>query len=496
MFQKIIDKKKIEWLNSDKNTIQSVIDYIKKKGKLRLPQIEAIETYLFLKIAGQNKPIWKLIAEGFFSDNSDISTEPLTEKQRFLLQNNISAKSLYEMKNIFPILKTTVLESNQNTNFENIIKKMFYDIDYTDYLFSLPMGAGKTFLMASFIYLDLYFALQEPDNKIFAHNFIILAPSGLKSSIVPSLRTIENFDVSWILPEPSASQIKKMIIFETLDQNKTAKKSNKARNPNAQKIANLQPFQNLMGVVLVVNAEKVILDRVEINKNPILIEKNEDEKAKYANELRYLIGKIPNLAILIDEVHHAATDDVKLRQVVNHWHEQKTINVVLGFSGTPYLPNAEKINIDQNTIIKFTQIANIVYYYPLLEAIKSFLKKPLIQVEKGNQVTSLNIIKKGIETFYENFGNTIYADNTISKIAIYCSNIEKLEEEIYPFLINDLKINPNEILKYHQGNTKHKIPKENENEFINLDTPLSQKKIILLVQIGKEGWDCKSLTGV
>ena len=26
---------------------------------------------------------------------------------------------------------------------------------YTDYLFSLPMGAGKTYLMSAFIYLDL-----------------------------------------------------------------------------------------------------------------------------------------------------------------------------------------------------------------------------------------------------------------------------------------------------------------------------------------------------
>ena len=58
-------------------------------------------------------------------------------------------------------------------------------MEYPDFLFSLPMGAGKTFLMAAIIYLDLYFALNEPDNKNFAHNFLILAPSGLKSSIIP-----------------------------------------------------------------------------------------------------------------------------------------------------------------------------------------------------------------------------------------------------------------------------------------------------------------------
>ena len=36
-----------------------------------------------------------------------------------------------------------------------IFQKILYGINYTDYLFSLSMGAGKTFLMACFIYLDL-----------------------------------------------------------------------------------------------------------------------------------------------------------------------------------------------------------------------------------------------------------------------------------------------------------------------------------------------------
>ena len=87
------------------------------------------------------------------------------------------------------------------------------------------MGAGKTYLMAAFIYLDLYFAMNEPKNPIFAHNFIIFAPSGLKSSVVPSLKTIQNFDPSWVLPEPAASEIKRLISFEVLDQNKSEKKS-------------------------------------------------------------------------------------------------------------------------------------------------------------------------------------------------------------------------------------------------------------------------------
>ena len=143
------------------------------------------------------------------------------------------------------------------------------------------------------------------------------------------MKTIESFNPAWILPEPSATKIKNLITLEILDQPKTAKKSNKAESPNAQKVNQCLPAP--FGRIFVVNAEKVILNRLDLSQNLELIEKTEDEKDKYANELRNLISKIPNLSILIDEVHHAATDDVKLRQVVNKWSKNGNITTVLGF---------------------------------------------------------------------------------------------------------------------------------------------------------------------
>ncbi len=496
MFQQIIRQRKDEWLQSPSSTVADTIQYIRQKGFLREPQIEAIETYLFLKIAGENKPLWQLITEGFFNKNEDLANLRITETERELLRKNPAARALYEMRADFPELGKLLLERGENIDFEALIKNIFNGVEYTDYLFSLPMGAGKTFLMAAFIYLDLYFAQNDPENPAFAHNFIVLAPSGLKSSIVPSLKTIEQFDPTWVLPEPSASQLKRMLKFEILDQPKTAAKSNRAKNPNAQKVAAFQPFEDLMGTVLVVNAEKVILDKVELGKDPIHFEKTDDEKEKYANELRHLIGKIPNLSIFIDEVHHAATDDIKLRQVVNGWNRNGTVTSVLGFSGTPYLPTAQKVEVIDGVSIKQTQIPFVVYYFPLLKAVETFLKKPLVKVEKGANVQPLDIIRTGVTAFYERFGTTIYRDGTTAKLAIYCSSIEKLEESIFPFLVSELQIDPDDILKYHQGNKAHKIGKENQSEFLNLDTTASRKKIVLLVQIGKEGWDCRSLTGV
>ena len=496
MLHYIIQEKKNKWLQSDECTINDLIKYIRDKGQLRDTQIEAIETYLFLKIQGQNKPLWKLFSEGFFINGTDLSKRNINQSARDFLTVNKDAFALYDFartKNgtgsLLPELENLIIDKPTELDYATIIKSIFYNVSYADYLMSLPMGAGKTFLMAAFIYLDLYFADKEPDNTGFAHNFLVLIPSGLKSSIVPSLKTILNFEPSWVIPEPFASNLKKLLKFDVLDEQKSGKKSNKARNPNAQKVNACLP--NPFGQVFVVNAEKVILESFKFNAQTEL-ELEEVEKDTN-NDLKRLFGQIPNLTILIDEVHHAATDDIKLRQAVNYWHSKGNITTVLGFSGTPYLQGAETIKAGDYAF-KFSQITNTVYYYPLVTAIKKFLKTPTVKI--GQNLDRFQIIKKGIEDFDTQFKNTVYENGTIAKIAIYCSNIEVLEEEVYPFLTSELKIKPAEILKFHGGNKKYTLPKENELAFRSLDLAISKKRYILLVQVGKEGWDCPSLTGV
>ena len=281
MLHSLIAQKTSQWLSRPDCPVKEIIAHIEKRDALRDAQVEAIKTYLFLKIEGRNKPLWQLFSEGFFLNGQDLSKLNINEKARHAFETDSAARALFEFarfkvngESALPELEKHILENVENIDFESIIKAIFYGVSYTDYLFSLPMGAGKTFLMAAFIYLDLYFAQNEPENKIFAHNFIVLVPSGLKSSIVPSLKTIANFDPTWILAEPAATDIKRLIKFEVLDQAKSAKKSNKARNPNAQKVNQYQPFEDLVGLVMVTNAEKVILDRLELTDQGLLFERN------------------------------------------------------------------------------------------------------------------------------------------------------------------------------------------------------------------------------
>jgi type III restriction enzyme len=51
---------------------------------------------LFLKIQGQNKPLWQLFLEGFFINGADLSTLNINQAARNFLSKNISAHALFE----------------------------------------------------------------------------------------------------------------------------------------------------------------------------------------------------------------------------------------------------------------------------------------------------------------------------------------------------------------------------------------------------------------
>ncbi|MBQ0160198.1 MAG: DEAD/DEAH box helicase family protein, partial [Bacteroidales bacterium] len=503
-FFKLIEIKRNAWFQSPSCPIKSLVDYMEGRGMMRDAQIEAIKTYLFLKIGCQNKPLWQLFHNGILSSPNSIA---LNGDERELFGDNIPALALMQYaalpnKNGKPLASelAKAIKSNPScVDYEKAFRDLFYGVDYPDYLFSLPMGAGKTYLMAAFIYLDLYFAQNEPTNPIFAHNFMILAPSGLKSSIIPSLKKIQNFDPSWVLPEPAASNIRRMIKFEVLDEQKSAKKSNRIKNPNAQKL-NMHlatEGENLMGLVAVTNAEKVILDRLDKDTQATLLSKDELDKMKVANELRHIIGQIPHLATFVDEVHHAADSEIKLRQVVTQWAESQNFNCMLGFSGTPYLEKAEKVDMTDTITISNTDLSNVVYHYPLIDGIGNFLKYPDIRTADADSDT---IIRNGLTHFLDKFKDKVYPGGLCAKMAIYCGKIETLEERIYPLVSEILQahhINPAEaVLKYHDGNKQYPAPEGAEAAFAALDTAMSRIRVVLLVQIGKEGWDCRSLTGV
>lgn len=486
--------------------VNDLVDYMARRGKLRDAQIEAIKTYLYLKIPCEGRPLWELYSEGCFN-SLDLDEEALSASFRRKLVDNDGLAALYEYllegsEGGRPKAVLAGLERDADSiDPVEVFKRLLYGVTYTDYVFSLPMGAGKTYLMAAFIYLDLYFGKGEPDNPAFARNFIVFAPSGLKSSVIPSLRTIQDFDPSWVIPEPAAAALRGEISFEVLDAQKSANKSNRAKNPNVQKISLHQPYEDARGLVLVTNAEKVILDRAQTDNEGDLLFDPDDYQAVVENELRETIGRLPGLAVIIDEVHHAESGEIKLRAVVNAWaREGGSLNGVLGFSGTPFLPKKQTVEVSESVSFKQSLLADVVEYYPLSSGIGNFLKRPTVE---SYTATSEEIVRHGLDAFFSRYANTVYGDGTCAKVAVFCGTVQRLEDEVYPLavkVVTNLGYDPSEvILKYHRGGTgKRKYPTSPswETDFKSLDSDISQKRVILLAQIGKEGWDCRSLTGV
>ena len=112
---------------------------------------------------------------------------------------------------------------------------------------------------------------------------------------------------------------------------------------------------------------------------------------------------------------------------------------------------------------------------------------------------SSRIIENGVRDFLDAYQDTVYPGGTLAKLGIYCGTIEKLEEMVYPIVARiaaEYGLSGDAILKFHKGNKQYPQPADSQMEFDSLDQPFSKIRIVLLVQIGKEGWDCRSLTGI
>ncbi len=504
----LIENKTDTWIKEEKENNQSavgsIIKHIEKQNKLREPQIKSIEVYLWLKFVGQNNKLSDIIRLGLLFDANKVSEYQYHQ----VFGNNYTTQFLNafaqdnELKNFQKELLNDPKGLNHNWN--EIIDELLHNFEYPNFLFSLPMGAGKTYLMAAFIYLDLYFARLNKTDKRFAHNFVVFAPHASKTAILPSLQTIKDFKPEWILPLNEAHVLKQNVHIEILDSLSSKRKDKlHGNNPNLEKVNRLTQIQNF-GLVFITNAEKVVLERYDdkdlvfLKTGQMKIGQEVVEEIKKTNELREKLSQIPNLSVILDEVHHAyegsGQQEKKLRQSVTILNQHNNVVSVLGLSGTPFVRTKVKVG---NEEIKLNQIQDIVYNYSLADGIRKFLKQP--EVTKVEGVREKKFISDSLDEFFNNYDIT-YSNGTKSKVAFYCPSKKVLHEEILP-VINDWYAanrlgKENEIFKFYTDDKEYKLPKDSKAIFNNLDKPYSDKRIILLVAIGTEGWDCRSLTGV
>ena len=446
---------------------------------LREPQFEALEMYVFLKEYLDNRHVHEIFADWHAK------------------QTGFEARSMLglEQLGLFGDLDAEQYESV----FEYIQK---YERAYPNYIFALPMGTGKTILMATCIFYEFLLANKFPKDLKYCHNALVFAPD---KTVLQSLKEILTFDMGRVVPPEYVSFLSSHIRFHFLDEAGTA----------------LSTMDRSRFNVIISNTQKIILKKqhTEQSASDLLFKSGkptykpgsvydeatdlydfdtpEDENALTTNQRFQKLTRLEQLGIFVDEAHHAfgsklardmgvQTAKTSLRLTIDELAaslEQAGTRVCAcyNFTGTPY--------VGQQVL------PEVVYGYGLKEAIdKGFLKK--VMLHSYTNPRSAEFVKMVIEHFWENHSEQRH-EGMLPKLALFASTINELQNELRPVVesaLNDLGVPTSRIL-VNVGDPKLTTNDE-LREFINLDTPASEKQFILLVNKGKEGWNCRSLFGV
>lgn len=465
---------------SYKDLTKKYLDYNDKECNpdafLRRPQFEALEMYIFLKEYLNNQSV-----SGIFKD-------------------------WMEKKGCFSDSKLKIGENNQIDIFEYSTKEykevyemlIKYKEVYSNYIFALTMGLGKTILMATCIFYEFLLANKYPTDPRFCHNALVFSPD---KTVLQSLKEIQTFDKSKVIPKEYVRILDSNIKFHFLEETGTT----------------LNTLDDSDFNVIISNNQKIILRKKHTEDTPIQIlfsdnDRKSDIDAIFSelygveqhmgegdlifNQRFEKITRLSQLGIYVDEAHHLFGKQLdkdlydkgksSLRTTINilaNRLNQKGSRVVAcyNYTGTPYVGN----NI----------LPEVVYSYGLKESIANGYLKDA-EPQAFENVKNETFIRTVVKDFWNTFGEKRY-ENMLPKLAIYGSEIKEVEEEIVPTLekvLEELNISREKIL-INVGDSK--LTKDNDiNEFNNLDTEKSNKQFIILVGKGKEGWNCRSLFGV
>lgn len=449
---------------------------------LREPQFEALEMYVFLKEYLDNEPVHQIFKEwmnkeGAFQARIDVHSQ--AGQINFL---EVLTKEQYE-----PVFER--MRSNART--------------YSNYIFAITMGVGKTILMATCIFYEFILANKFPKDSKYCHNALVFAPD---KTVLQSLREIQTFDMTQVVPPEYVNFLSTHIQYHFLDEAGTA----------------LSVLDKSSFNLIVSNTQKIILKRQNKDKTPTdqlfgsgkpayesnsVYEKNadlygfeepEDEETLTTNQRFEKLRRLEQLGIYVDEAHHAfgsalakdmgvQQNDTSLRRTIDELAaslDRSGTKVVAcyNYTGTPY--------VGQEVL------PEVVYAFGLQEAIeKQFLKK--VDIKSYTNTKTNEFIQIVVDDFVQQDFFKQRHEGMLPKLAFFASTIEELQKELRPAVESALvKHNiPSTSILVNVGDDKL-TSNDDIREFNHLDTVGSTKQFILLVNKGREGWNCRSLFGV
>lgn len=451
---------------------------------LRRPQFEALEMYVFLKERLDNAPVHHIFEQWYhrtdiFKDRT--ATGLATDAQLALLEQ--------------------FNEGAYQQTFEKM-KALQIGAAYPNYIYALTMGTGKTILMATCIFYEFLLANKYPKSKKYAYNALVFAPD---KTVLQALREIQTFDRSRVIPSGYVHVLDSLISFHFLEDAGTT-----------LNVLNGSRFN-----LIISNSQKIILKRKSKADNAT-IKLYQSGKPGYKPSAAYAtasdlydfdsledtelttnqrfekLRQLEQLAIYIDEAHHAfgkqlakdmtrSETGTSLRNTVDELASElkKAGTCVVAchnFTGTPYADG--------------TIFPEVMYAFGLSEAISSgYLKK--ILPESYSNVKEQEFVRAVLNAFFQAHPQSERFEGLTPKIAFFASTIEEVQQLrilVEEVLVKDLKLATTKVL-VNVGDEK--VTSDDDiREFNRLDTPNSEKQVILLVNKGKEGWNCRSLFGV
>jgi len=451
---------------------------------LRPPQFEALEMYVFLKEYLNNKLLYEIFQDYFKKENEFEGRS----SSGFSSSGDLSLFSEME---------------EMDADVYNGIFKIFEEFkqEYPNYIYALTMGLGKTVLMATSIFYEFLLANKYPKDERFCHNALVFAPD---KTVLYSLKEITTLDKSLIVPPEYVNFLEVHLQFHFLDDTSTS----------------LNVIEKSKFNIIITNNQKIILKKKHKTKTATdnLFSANKDTyKVKSAdenleddfsdlyteNEGELLTNqrftkllRLQQLGVYIDEAHHAFGNTLaknllrKSKTSLRLTVDELAANLkeagtrVVGcynYTGTPYVNNK--------------LLPEIVYSYGLKNAIlNKYLKQ--VNVSDYTNTKSKEFVRIAIKDFWKKQENKRY-EGMLPKIALFASNINELQTELRPAVedvLIELGISTDKVL-VNVGDNKI-TSNDDIREFKNLDTVRSNKQFILLVNKGKEGWNCRSLFGV
>src|SRR5579883_1784236 len=261
---------------------------------LREPQFEALEMYIFLKEFLDNAPMHQIFKDwsestGSFEGRSVVAT--LSKGGR------VAQPGLFEVET----------RATYDLAY-NALKA--YARDYPNYIFALTMGTGKTILIATCIFYEFILANKFPTDRKYCHNALVFAPD---TTVLQSLREIQTFDKSRVVPPEYVHWLDANIRFHFLDEaGMTLDVLDRSRFnliiSNTQKIIlkrqhkEKSPMELLMQSRQIVASPGSVYERLQALYSESELETPDDLTS---NQRFQKLQRLAQLGIYVDEAHHA-----------------------------------------------------------------------------------------------------------------------------------------------------------------------------------------------